>query len=62
MKTIAMRTVRPFMQTALVAGLTVLAGAQQGAPATIAATTDDTFLIEAVAAKPNLEPASVLPR
>ena len=62
MKAIAMKTARLFMHTALVAALTVPAGAQQGAaPKDAPTATDDTFLAEPVAAKPNLEPAIARP-
>ena len=55
MRTIMMDGARLLMHTALVAALTVPAGAQQGtAP-------DDTFLAEPVTGKPNLEPALARP-
>ena len=50
------------MHTALVAALTVPAGAQQGAaPMDTPHATDDTFLAEPVAGKPNLEPEIARP-
>ena len=62
MRTIMMDGARLLMHTALVAALTVPAGAQQGAaPMDTPHATDDTFLAEPVAGKPNLEPAIARP-
>jgi len=59
MQAIAMKTVRLLLYAALVAALTAPAAAQQSAAPP--AMTDDTFLAEPVAAKPNLAPAIARP-
>ena len=57
MRTIMMDGARLLMHMALVAALTVAAGAQQGAaPMDTPHATEDTFLAEPVAGKRNLEP------
>jgi hypothetical protein len=57
-----MQSARLFLYTVLVAAFALPAGAQQGvAPIDIARATDDTFLAEPVAARPNLEPAIARP-
>ena len=62
MKAIAMKTANLLLHTALVAALTVPAGAQQAtAPLDTSRATDDTFLAEPVAGKPNLEPPIARP-
>ncbi len=62
MKAIAMKTARLLIYTILVVAFVLPAGALQGvAPIAIAPATDDTFLAEPVAAKPNLEPALARP-
>jgi hypothetical protein len=54
-----MKIARLLVHTALVAAFTLPAAAQQRAAPS--ATTDDTFLAEPIAAKPNLEPALARP-
>lgn len=57
-----MRTARFRMYAALVAGFALPAGAQRSSPPPdIPGATDDTFLAELVAAKPNLELAIARP-
>ena len=55
------KSARLVWPTLLLAPLALPAAAQQGAPAAIAAMTDDTFLAEPAASRPNLEPALARP-